>query len=51
MQFEVWIACKVDCENFEAARAILLLEDPLSAIAQANIYRDQTHETWITVLE
>jgi hypothetical protein len=50
MQFQVWIACKTECQDFEAAHKLLLLDDALSAIAHANGCRDETHETWIEVV-
>lgn len=50
MKFQVWIACRDECEDLEAPRKLLLVEDPLSAIIHADSYRDRLHETWIEVI-
>jgi hypothetical protein len=50
IEFQVWIACKNDCADYEPAHKLLLLQDSLSAIIHANSNRDETHETWIEVL-
>jgi len=50
IQFQVWIACKPDCPDYEPEHKLLLLQDSYSAIIHANSNRDEMHETRIEII-
>ena len=51
MKFHIWIACRDDCENYETAREVIVLDDAVDAIKKAEMLRDLTHESWIVINE
>lgn len=50
-KFRVMISCKDTCLNPEPDRVQEVYWDPMGAIQQANLMRDQMHETWIDILQ
>jgi hypothetical protein len=46
--YEVHLACRDHCEYWEAERVMLETDNADRAIQEAELLRDNDHETWIT---
>lgn len=47
--FKVMIECAAFCEGWELTREVFQTDDPVEAIRQSDIYRDESHHSWVEI--
>ncbi|QED11563.1 hypothetical protein PP914_gp073 [Arthrobacter phage Qui] len=45
--FKVMLACEGYCEDYAPTREMFRTDDPVEAIRKSEIYRDQSHYSWV----